>query len=48
MTLLTSNDIDIIVILISHTHIKENMDKIKGKIVFDTKNICDFEGVYKL
>lgn len=42
------NDIDIIVILVSHTHIKENMDKIKDKIIFDTKNICDFEGVYKL
>ena len=25
------NDIDIIVILVSHTHIKENMDKIKGQ-----------------
>ncbi|WP_042683489.1 nucleotide sugar dehydrogenase [Anaerosalibacter massiliensis] len=42
------NDVDIIVILISHTHIKENMDKIKNKIIFDTKNICNFEGVYKL
>lgn len=42
------NDIDIIVILVSHTHIKENMNKIRGKTVFDTKNICDFEGVYKL
>lgn len=42
------NDIDIIVILVAHTHIKENMDKIKDKIIFDTKHICSFDGVYRL
>lgn len=42
------NDVDIVVVMVSHDHIKENMDKIKDKLVLDTKNICDFEGTYKL
>ena len=29
-------------------YIKENMDLIKDKLILDTKNICDFEEVYKL
>ncbi len=42
MTLLTSNDIDIIVILVSYIHIKENMDIRKGKIVYATKKYMRF------
>ena len=42
------NDIDIIVIMVSHSHIKDNMEKLKGKIVMDTKNICDLDNAYKL
>jgi UDP-N-acetyl-D-mannosaminuronic acid dehydrogenase len=42
------NDIEILVIMVAHDHIKENIELIKGKIIFDTKNICNFEGVYKL
>ncbi|WP_461811875.1 nucleotide sugar dehydrogenase [Faecalimonas sp.] len=42
------NDIDIVVLLVSHTEIKENMHKIKEKIILDTRNICDFDGVYKI
>lgn len=41
-------DIDIIVILVAHHHIKENMEKIKGKIILDTKNIIPFSSTYKL
>lgn len=41
-------DIDIIVIVVSHNHIKRNMSKIKNKIIFDTRNICSYEGIYKL
>lgn len=41
-------DIDLIVIMVRHSHIKENFDKIKNKIIFDTCNICAFDGVYKL
>lgn len=42
------NDIDFVVILVAHDEIKMNMDKLKDKIVLDTRNICDFEGVYRL
>ena len=41
-------DIDIIVIMNSHNHIKENMDKIENKIILDTKNICNTKKTYKL
>ncbi len=42
------DSVDIIVIMTAHDHIKENIDKIKDKIILDTRNICSFEGVYKL
>lgn len=41
-------DIEILVVMVSHTHIKDNMDRIKDKLVLDTRNICDCESVYKL
>ncbi len=42
------NSVDIVVLLVGHDEIKENMDKLKGKIVLDTRNICNLEGTYKL
>lgn len=42
------NEIEILVVMVGHDHIKENMDLIKDKLVLDTKNICNFNGVYKL
>lgn len=42
------NSIDMIVILVSHKHIINNLYKLEKKIIFDTKNICHFKGVYKL
>lgn len=42
------SDIDIIVIMVGHSHIKENLEKLSGKIIFDTRNIIFGEGVYKL
>ncbi|WP_257348288.1 nucleotide sugar dehydrogenase [Pseudalkalibacillus decolorationis] len=42
------NEIEILVIMVGHDHIKNNMDLIKDKLVLDTKNICVFEGPYKL
>lgn len=41
-------DVDMVVILVGHDEIHENMDKLKGKIVLDTRNICQLDGVYKL
>ena len=42
------NEIEILVIMVGHDHIKKNMDLIKDKLILDTKNICDFDGVFKL
>ncbi|MBQ2839957.1 MAG: nucleotide sugar dehydrogenase [Oscillospiraceae bacterium] len=42
------NEVDIVVVLTSHTHIKENASKLAGKIVLDTRNIIPGEKVYKL
>jgi len=41
-------DTDLVVIMVNHNQIKENMDKLKDKIVFDTRNCCDFPGTYRL
>lgn len=42
------NDVDLLVLLVGHDEIKQNMDKLKGKIVLDTRKICDLDGVYRL
>lgn len=42
------NEIEILVIMTAHDHIKNNMELIKGKLILDTKNICHFDCVYKL
>ncbi|PKM50883.1 MAG: nucleotide sugar dehydrogenase [Firmicutes bacterium HGW-Firmicutes-7] len=42
------DDIEILVILVAHTHIKNSIQQIKDKLVLDTRNICAVEGVYKL
>ena len=41
-------DTDLVVIMVNHNHIKENMYNLKGKIVFDTRKCCDLPGVYRL
>jgi UDP-N-acetyl-D-mannosaminuronic acid dehydrogenase len=42
------NEIEILVIMVGHDHIINNMNLIKDKCILDTKNICTFDGVYKL
>ncbi|MCR1971702.1 nucleotide sugar dehydrogenase [Clostridium cochlearium] len=42
------NDVDFVIIMVSHNEIIANIDKLKGKIILDTKNICNIEGTYKL
>lgn len=43
------NDIEIVVLLVGHNHIKINMDKITDKIVYDTRNIViDSKKLYRL
>lgn len=42
------NDIEMVVLLVGHDEIKENMDKLSGKIILDTRNICKLDGTYRL
>ena len=42
------NEIEILVIMTAHDHIKNNMELIKDKIILDTRNVCNFPSVYKL
>lgn len=42
------NDTELVVILVGHDEIKENMDKLKGKFVLDTRNVCTLPGVYRI
>jgi len=41
-------DSDLIVIMVKHDQIKDNMDKLKDKIVLDCCNICNLPGVYHI
>jgi UDP-N-acetyl-D-mannosaminuronic acid dehydrogenase len=42
------NEIEVLVIMVAHDHIKENLELIKDKYILDTKNICKNANVYKL
>lgn len=42
------NDVDLVVIMVSHNELKEYMGKLEGKIILDTKNICNIPGTYKM
>lgn len=42
------NDVELVVLLVAHDEIKENMDKLGGKVILDTRNICSIEGTYRL
>lgn len=41
-------DVDLVVIMVGHSELKENLDLIKDKIILDTRNICNLPGTYKL
>ena len=41
-------NIDLIVIMVKHDEIKNNLSKIKKKVILDTQNICDLPNTYKL
>ena len=42
------NDVELVVLLVAHDEIRENMDKLKGKVILDTRNFCTLEGTYRL
>ncbi|MBO4476685.1 MAG: nucleotide sugar dehydrogenase [Bacteroidales bacterium] len=40
--------LDMVVIMVGHEHIRQNWDRLRGKVIFDTRNICPLEGVHHL
>lgn len=42
------SDVDMVVIMVKHDEIKQNWEKLKGKIVLDCHNICPLPNVYHL
>ncbi|MBO5660370.1 MAG: nucleotide sugar dehydrogenase [Bacteroidaceae bacterium] len=42
------SDVDLVVIMVKHDEIKQNWEKLKGKIVLDCHNICPLPTVYHL
>ena len=42
------NEIDFIVIMVGHKEIRDHFEMLEGKIIFDTRNICNVEGTIKL
>lgn len=42
------NACDLVVLMVKHNEIKENVEKLKGKIVLDCHNIIDLPGVYHI
>lgn len=39
---------DMVVLMVGHDEIRQNMGRLKGKVIFDTRNICDLQGVHRL
>lgn len=42
------NDVDMVVIMVKHNEIKENVEKLNGKVVLDCHNIIKLSGVYHI
>jgi UDP-N-acetyl-D-mannosaminuronic acid dehydrogenase len=41
-------EVDLVVIMVKHDHIKQNWDKLQGKVILDCHNICPIEGAYHI
>ncbi|MBE6824273.1 MAG: nucleotide sugar dehydrogenase [Ruminococcaceae bacterium] len=42
------NDVDLVVVMVKHNEIKDNIEKLQNKIVLDCHNICDLPNVYHI
>ena len=42
------NSVDLVVILVAHNEIKENIYKLKNKIVLDTRNVCNLPNIFRI
>ena len=41
-------NVDLVVLMVKHNEIKENMAKLNGKVILDCHNICNLLGTYKI
>jgi len=41
-------DVDMVVIMVSHTELRENMTKLQNKVVLDTRKVCELPNTYRL
>lgn len=41
-------DVDLVVIMVGHDEIKQNLPLLEGKLVLDTRNVCKLPGVHHL
>lgn len=41
-------EVDLVVIMVNHREILENMDRLAGKVVLDCRNVCHLPGIYRL
>lgn len=41
-------DVDLVVIMVGHSEIKQNMNKLSSKIVLDTRKVCTLPNIYRL
>ena len=41
-------DTDMVVIMVKHNEIQENVDKLEGKVILDCHNVIDLPGVYHI
>ncbi len=42
------NHVDFIVIMVGHEQICSHLDKLKEKVILDTRNVCNVQGVYRI
>lgn len=42
------DEVDMVVIMVKHDHIRQNWDRLKGKVILDCFNICPIEGTYHI
>ena len=42
------NDVDFVVVMVKHNEIKENVEKLAGKVILDCHNVIEMNGVYHI
>lgn len=41
-------DVDMVVVMVGHSELRQNLDRLKGKTVLDTRHVCGEAAAYKL